>query len=94
MNHHLGYKSNDKSAKEDDNLRNWYRNKDIKTSFGEIGISVPRDREGSFEPQIISKRKKDVSEIEGKVLAVYARGMSRRDISKTIEDIYGFEVSH
>lgn len=67
--------------------------KTIQGSFGETKISVPRDREGTFEPVIVPKRKKDVSEIEGKVLAMYARGMSQRDISSTIQDIYGFELS-
>lgn len=61
---------------------------------GEIEIESPRERDGSFEPILIPKRKKGVSAIEGKVLAMYARGMSQRDISKTIEDIYGFSVSH
>lgn len=55
---------------------------------------MPRDRDASFEPMLVPKRKKDVSEIEQKVLAMYARGMSQRDISATIEDIYGFEISH
>ena len=55
---------------------------------------MPRDRDGSFEPRIVPKRKKDVSEIESKVLALYAKGMSQRDIADTIEDIYGFEISH
>ena len=57
-------------------------------------IEVPRDRDGSFEPQVVPKRTKDVSAIENKVLAMYARGMSQRDISSTIEDIYGFQMSH
>ena len=61
---------------------------------GEIEIESPRNRDGSFEPILVPKRKKGVSAIEGKVLAMYARGMSQRDISKTIEDIYGFSVSH
>lgn len=55
---------------------------------------MPRDRDGSFEPQVVPKRTKDVSAIENKVLAMYARGMSQRDISSTIEDIYGFQMSH
>lgn len=94
MDHHLGYDSNDKGPKSTDNRRNGYGEKTLKTSYGEVPIEVPRDRDGSFEPQIVPKRKKDVSEIENKVLAMYARGMSQRDISKTIEDIYGFSVSH
>lgn len=94
MNTHLGYENNDKGAKSTDNRRNGYGTKKLKTSRGEVEIEVPRDRDSSFEPQIIPKRKKDVSEIENKVLAMYARGMSQRDISSTIEDIYGFEMSH
>ena len=94
MNHHLGYENNDKGPKKTDNRRNGYGSKTVKTTHGEIDIVVPRDRDGSFEPQLIQKRQKDVSAIEGKVLAMYARGMSQRDISSTIEDIYGFSVSH
>lgn len=94
MNHHLGYNSNDKGEKNTENRRNGYGKKTLNTSAGEVEIEVPRDRDGSFEPKIIPKRKKDVSEIEDKVIAMYARGMSQRDISSTIEDIYGFSVSH
>lgn len=94
MNHHLGYDSNDKGPKKDDNCRNGYGKKTLKTTQGEVEIEVPRDRDGSFEPQVVPKRTKDVSAIENKVLAMYARGMSQRDISSTIEDIYGFQMSH
>ena len=93
MNNHLGYSSNDKGPKKTDNRRNGYTKKTLKTTQGEIDISSPRDRDGSFDPVLIPKRKKDVSAIEEKVLAMYARGMSQRDISSTIEDIYGFSVS-
>ena len=94
MNNHLGYENNDKGPKKDENRRNGYGTKTLKTTHGEVEIEVPRDRDGTFEPQIVPKRKKDVSEIENKVLSMYARGMSQRDISSTIEDIYGFSVSH
>lgn len=94
MNSHLGYESNDHGAKSTDNRRNGYTNKKVRTSAGEVEIKVPRDRDSSFEPQLVPKRQKDVSEIEEKVLAMYARGMSQRDIADTIEDIYGFEISH
>ena len=57
-------------------------------------INIPRDREAAFEPLLIPKRTKNVSGIEDKVLSMYAKGMSQRDISDTIEDIYGFEISH
>jgi len=94
MNNHLGYNNNSKEKKETDNRRNGYIEKTVKTSMGEMEISVPRDRDGSFEPVIIPKRSKDISEIDQKVISMYAKGMSQRDISETIEDIYGFKVSH
>ena len=94
MNNHLGYENNDKGPKKTQNRRNGYGSKTLKTTRGEVDIEVPRDRDGTFDPQIVPKRTKDVSEIENKVLAMYARGMSQRDISSTIEDIYGFEMSH
>ncbi|GIN96904.1 IS256 family transposase [Siminovitchia terrae] len=94
MDNHLGYESNDKNEKETDNRRNGYGKKILKTSAGEVDVKVPRDRDGSFDPQLIPKRKKDVSAIENKVISMYARGMSQRDISSTIEEIYGFSVSH
>lgn len=94
LNHHLGYETNDKDEKETENRRNGYGKKTIKTNLGEVDIKVPRDRDDSFRPELIPKRKKDVSAIENKVISMYARRMSQRDISSTIEDIYGFSVSH
>ena len=94
MEHHLGYGSNDKGPKSTDNRRNGYGEKTIHTTYGDVDIKAPRDRDGSFKPVSIPKRSKDVSSIENKVLAMYARGMSQRDISATIEDIYGFNISH
>ncbi len=94
MDDHLGYESNDRGAKDTENRRNGYTDKTIKTTMGDIEIRTPRDRDASFDPQLIPKRSKDVSGIEDKVLAMYARGMSQRDIAETIEDIYGFEISH
>ena len=94
MNHHLGYSSNSKDNKKTTNRRNGYSSKTLKTSKGTVDIAVPRDRDASFQPQLVKKRQSNVSDIENKVLKMYARGMSQRDISKTIEDIYGFSVSH
>ncbi|MEB5650933.1 IS256 family transposase, partial [Mammaliicoccus sciuri] len=94
MNNHLGYSSNDKSDKTTENRRNGYGYKTLNTTKGSVEINVPRDRDASFEPQLIKKRQRDVSEIEDKVISMYAKGMSQRDISSTIEDIYGFSVSH
>ena len=94
MNSHLGYENNDKGEKQTQNRRNGYISKNVKTSMGEMTIDVPRDRDGSFEPQIVPKRTKDISDIDKKVLSMYAKGMSQRDISNTIEDIYDFKISH
>lgn len=94
LDNHLGYKSNSKEAKTTSNRRNGTSPKTLKTTMGNVEINAPRDRDGSFDPLIIPKRTSDVSDIEKKVLAMYARGMSQRDISSTIEDIYGFKVSH
>lgn len=94
MDSHLGYKANDHGAKDTTNRRNGYGTKSLNTSMGEVEISTPRDRDGTFEPQLIPKRTKDVSGIEDKVLTMYAKGMSQRDIADTIEEIYGFEISH
>ena len=94
MDSHLGYESNDRGYKDTNNRRNGYTHKTLKTTMGDVEIDAPRDRGGSFDPQLIPKRTKDVSGIEDKVLSMYAKGMSQRDIADTIEDIYGFEISH
>lgn len=92
LNSHLGYKSNSKEAKTTANRRNGYGSKSLKTTRGEMDINVPRDRDASFQPKLISKHSRDISAIENKVIAMYARGMSQRDISNTIDDIYGFSI--
>lgn len=94
MDAHLGYETNDHGSKKTTNRRNGYIQKNVKTSYGEVPVSVPRDRESTFEPQVIPKRTKDVSGMEDKILSMYAKGMSQRDIAETIEEIYGFELSH
>lgn len=94
MNSHLGYESNERGEKETTNRRNGYIGKTLKTSAGAVAVKVPRDRESTFEPQLVKKGQRDVSAIEEKVLAMYAKGLSQRDIAATIEDIYGFEISH
>lgn len=94
MDSHLGYESNDHGPKSTENRRNGYNHKNLKSTYGEITVEVPRDRDASFEPQVIPKRTRDVSGIEDKVLSMYARGMSQRDIADTVEDIYGFGISH
>ena len=93
MNAHLGYESNNHEYKETQNRRNGYGSKTLKIAYGEIPINVPRDRDATFEPLAIPKRTKNISGIEDKVLSMYAKGMSQRDIADTIEDIYGFNIS-
>ena len=93
MDAHLGYEPNDHGSKGTDNRRNGYTEKTLKTTFGDVPIRSPRDRDGSFSPKSVPKRTTDVSSIEGKVLSMYARGMSQRDIADTVEDIYGFSIS-
>lgn len=91
MEYHLGY---EKSARSDsDNARNGYKTKRVNSSYGNFSVEVPQDRNSNFEPQIVPKRKKDISAIDRKIISMYARGLSTRQISDTIEEIYGFEVS-
>lgn len=90
---HLGYANNERGPKETDNRRNGYSKKKLKTTKGKVGIEVPRDRDASFDPIIVPKGTNDVSGIESKVLSMYARGMSQRDIASTVEEIYGFQIS-
>ena len=91
MDEHLGYQEYERSDNPDS--RNGRKTKKIRGSFGETEIEVPQDRDGSFEPKVVKKRQKDISGIEQKIIALYAKGMTTRQISETIEDIYGFEVS-
>lgn len=90
---HLGYASNDKSPKATANRRNGYTPKTVRTSAGELEISVPRDRDGSFEPVAVPKGSTDLSDVESRVISMYARGMSQRDIARTVREIYGFSMS-
>lgn len=90
---HLGYDANDHQPKETTNRRNGSTKKTLKSSVGEIPIKSPRDRDGTFEPVLVPKRKTDISGLEQKVLAMYGKGMSQRDIADIIDDIYGFRLS-
>lgn len=91
---HLGYGPNDHGPKGTKNRRNGYSRKTVKSAYGAIPIEVPRDRDATFEPRAIAKRRRDVGGIEEKVLSLYAKGMGQRDIADTVEELYGFEVSH
>ncbi len=90
----LGYSKYDYKNKETDNSRNGHSSKQLRTSFGDIGVSVPRDRKGEFEPHVLKKNQTSISQdIEEKILSMYAKGMTTSDIEAHIRDIYGIEVS-
>lgn len=90
----LGYSKYDYRNKETDNCRNGHSSKTLKTSFGDVEVSVPRDRKGEFEPQLLKKNQTSVSQdIEEKILSMYAKGMTTSDIETHIHDIYGLDVS-
>jgi transposase-like protein len=91
MTEHLGYKEYERSER--GNARNGTKPKKARSKYGELEIDVPQDRESSFEPKVIGKRKKDISKIDDKIIGMYAKGLTTRQISEQIEDIYGFEVS-
>lgn len=91
MDNHLGYEKSQRS--DSDDYRNGYKSKRINSSYGSMDIQVPQDRKSTFEPQVVRKRQKDISEIDQKIISMYAKGMTTRQISDTLMDIYGFEAS-
>ncbi len=93
MDEHLGYEKNSSAGNNSGNSRNGYGKKTIVSDYGECEIAVPRDRNGEFEPKVLAKCQTRTDEIERKIQAMYAKGMSQRDIEDTIREIYGSEVS-
>ena len=91
MDEHLGYESYERSN--NPNYRNGTKTKTVRGNFGEIGLAVPQDRDSTFEPKIVKKRQKDISDIDQKIISMYARGLTTRQISEQIEELYGFECS-
>jgi len=89
----LGYEKNHKGDLQTDNKRNGHSTKNLKSQYGEFQIDVPRDRNGEFELKLIPKYQRDISWIEEKVISLYARGMSTRDIYGQLQDFYGIELS-
>ena len=89
---HLGYEKNEYTDGKE-NYRNGYSNKIVHSSQGDINLNVPRDRNGSFDPIVVEKGQKDISNIEHKIIRMYARGMSNKDIHDQIEEIYGVKIS-
>ena len=93
MDEALGYGKYDSSSKSVDNSRNGYSKKTVKTELGPVEINIPRDRNGEFEPKIIPKHQRSVNGIEEKILGLYATGMTTRDISEQVKELYGVDVS-
>jgi len=93
---YLGYPRHKRKPvehKEDGNSRNGYTPKTVRSSHGDIKLDIPRDRKGDFEPELIKKHENDISSIEDKIISMYAKGMSVRDIQSHLEDIYGASIS-
>lgn len=88
----MGYSKYDKKS-DKTNYRNGVTKKTLKSEFGEFEFETPRDRNGEFEPKIVPKNKRDVSGIEDKIISLYGRGLSTREINEQIQDLYGIEVS-
>lgn len=89
----LGYEKNQKGDLGTANKRNGYSTKTLKSQYGEFPVDIPRDRNGEFEPKLIPKYQRDISGIEEKVISLYARGMSTRDIHDQLQELYGIELS-
>lgn len=93
MDQKLGYSKYDYQNKDTDDSRNGYSKKTVVSSMGEIDLDIPRDRKGEFEPQVVKKNQTDISNIEDQVLSMYAKGMTTRDISTHLHDVYGVDAS-
>lgn len=93
LSEHLGYQKYSRTTTKKENSRNGSYNKQVRSALGELDISMPRDRNSEFEPKIIQKHQSDIDGFDDKIIAMYARGMSTRDIQAQIYEIYGVEIS-
>ncbi len=93
MDTHLGYEKNERAGKSTNNRRNGYSKKVLKSEQGEVTLGVPRDRNGEFEPLVVAKHQTRLAGLDSKVIALYARGMTVRDIQAQLEEMYGVEIS-
>lgn len=91
MDEHIGYRKYQHS--DGNNYCNDTKKKNVRSTYGEFQVDIPQDRNSTFDPKIVKKRQKDISEIDQKIINMYARGLTTRQISEQIEDIYGFECS-
>lgn len=93
LSEHLGYDKHSTDGNNSGNSRNGRTAKTVRSGFGEVSLETPRDRNGTFEPAIVKKRQNDISEFDEKIISMYAKGMTVRDIQEHIKDFYGVEVS-
>lgn len=93
MDHHLGYQKNDPAGNNTGNSRNGKGRKKVRSVHGEIELEIPRDRNGHFDPQLVKKGEKQLNGFDDRVISLYARGMTTRDIQAHFLDAYGVEVS-
>jgi transposase-like protein len=93
MEEHLGREKYEKLGTSDKNYRNGHSSKNIRTSFGEVDVDIPRDRKAEFEPKIVKKYETVCNELDKKVIGLYARGMSVDDIKSEIDELYGVDIS-
>jgi putative transposase len=93
LDHHLGYEKHQKRPERSDNARNGHSAKKLKGDFGEAEILVPRDRNASFEPKIVAKGQRRWDGFDDKIIAMYSRGMSTRDMQSALKEMYGVDVS-
>jgi putative transposase len=95
MQAHLGYERHEAASEAAaGNRRNGKSRKRVQSAVGELAVETPRDREGSFEPQLVKKRQVRLAGMEEKILALYAKGMTTRDIESALVDLYGVTISH
>ena len=90
---HLGYERYNREGKTTSNSRNGYSTKTVKSQYGPIELAVPRDREGTFTPEVVKKNQVDISGLDDKIIGMYSSGMTDRDISNHIRELYGIEMS-
>lgn len=93
MSQHLGYETREEPPEEQSNRRNGHRIKKVRSDHGVLEVQVPRDREGSFEPALVGKHERTFAGFDDKILSMYARGMSTRDIRAHLHELYGVDVS-
>ena len=94
LSHHLGYEKHAAVGNNSGNSRNGRSKKTLKGEFGELDLAVPRDRQASFEPVLVPKHETRFAEFDEKIVSLYARGLSNRDVAAQLQDLYGVEVSH